>query len=142
MTKGNGPSVPPTSTVLSTLAAKMDGSRATSLQLPSTNPTTTENTMLSLNERKIVSPSSGRTNHAISASASTSTTHSVDEHSAMSSTVNTSTSKPDTYIVYCDGACKGNGQVGAIAGVGVWWGPNDSRLALYNLVQSYQTLTS
>ncbi|KDR85557.1 hypothetical protein GALMADRAFT_35681, partial [Galerina marginata CBS 339.88] len=30
-------------------------------------------------------------------------------------------------IVYSDGACKGNGKVGSIAGVGVWWGPNDSR---------------
>ncbi|KII93313.1 hypothetical protein PLICRDRAFT_151900 [Plicaturopsis crispa FD-325 SS-3] len=30
-------------------------------------------------------------------------------------------------IVYCDGACKGNGQVGSVAGVGVWWGHNDPR---------------
>lgn len=29
--------------------------------------------------------------------------------------------------VYCDGACKGNGQQRAIAGVGVWWGRNDPR---------------
>lgn len=30
-------------------------------------------------------------------------------------------------VVYCDGACKGNGQVGSIAGIGVWWGHNDPR---------------
>ncbi|KZT69846.1 hypothetical protein DAEQUDRAFT_641195, partial [Daedalea quercina L-15889] len=30
-------------------------------------------------------------------------------------------------IVYCDGACKGNGQVGSVAGVGVWWGRGDER---------------
>lgn len=32
-----------------------------------------------------------------------------------------------TRIVYCDGACKGNGQTGSIAGVGVYWGVGDSR---------------
>ncbi|KAG6876590.1 hypothetical protein C0993_002016, partial [Termitomyces sp. T159_Od127] len=30
-------------------------------------------------------------------------------------------------VVYCDGACKGNGQAGSIAGVGVWWEENDPR---------------
>ncbi|KAG6851396.1 hypothetical protein H0H93_005794 [Arthromyces matolae] len=30
-------------------------------------------------------------------------------------------------VVFCDGACKGNGQVGSVAGVGVWWGENDPR---------------
>lgn len=30
-------------------------------------------------------------------------------------------------IVYSDGACKGNGARGAIAGIGVWWGHNDPR---------------
>ncbi|KAF8956085.1 ribonuclease H-like domain-containing protein, partial [Flammula alnicola] len=30
-------------------------------------------------------------------------------------------------VVYSDGACKGNGKLGSIAGVGVWWGPNDPR---------------
>lgn len=33
----------------------------------------------------------------------------------------------DVDVVYCDGACKGNGQAGSVAGVGVWWGHNDSR---------------
>ncbi|OSC96690.1 ribonuclease H-like protein [Trametes coccinea BRFM310] len=27
-------------------------------------------------------------------------------------------------VVYSDGACKGNGKVGAIAGIGVWWAEN------------------
>ncbi|KAJ3750983.1 ribonuclease H-like domain-containing protein [Lentinula detonsa] len=27
-------------------------------------------------------------------------------------------------VVYCDGACKGNGKVGSVAGIGVWWGHN------------------
>jgi hypothetical protein len=35
-------------------------------------------------------------------------------------------------IVYSDGACKGNGKVGSFAGVGVWWGPKDKRLALFS----------
>lgn len=30
-------------------------------------------------------------------------------------------------IVYSDGACKGNGGRNAVAGIGVWWGPNDPR---------------
>ncbi|OJT04036.1 Vegetative incompatibility protein HET-E-1 [Trametes pubescens] len=30
-------------------------------------------------------------------------------------------------VVYSDGACKGNGKIGSIAGVGVWWGHNDAR---------------
>ena len=30
-------------------------------------------------------------------------------------------------VVYTDGACKGNGQQGAVAGVGVWWGHDHSR---------------
>ena len=30
-------------------------------------------------------------------------------------------------VVYSDGACKGNGKVGPVAGIGVWWGPDDPR---------------
>jgi len=30
-------------------------------------------------------------------------------------------------IVYSDGACKGNGKAGSVAGVGVWWGRDDPR---------------
>lgn len=33
-------------------------------------------------------------------------------------------------VVYSDGACKGNGQRGSVAGIGVWWGHRDSRYAL------------
>ncbi|KAL4070511.1 ribonuclease H-like protein [Scleroderma citrinum] len=33
----------------------------------------------------------------------------------------------DFDVVYCDGACKGNGQFGSVAGIGVWWGHNDPR---------------
>lgn len=33
-------------------------------------------------------------------------------------------------IVYSDGACKSNGRSGAVAGIGVWWGPNDPRYAI------------
>ena len=29
--------------------------------------------------------------------------------------------------IYSDGACKGNGQANSVAGVGVWWGPDDER---------------
>ncbi|KAG6331721.1 hypothetical protein ID866_7371 [Astraeus odoratus] len=30
-------------------------------------------------------------------------------------------------VVYCDGACKGNGRAGSVAGIGVWWGHGDPR---------------
>ncbi|KAI0958123.1 hypothetical protein AcW1_006296 [Taiwanofungus camphoratus] len=30
-------------------------------------------------------------------------------------------------VVYSDGACKGNGQPGSVAGIGVWWGRDDPR---------------
>ncbi|KAI0646029.1 ribonuclease H-like domain-containing protein [Trametes meyenii] len=30
-------------------------------------------------------------------------------------------------VVYSDGSCRGNGKAGSVAGVGVWWGQNDSR---------------
>lgn len=30
-------------------------------------------------------------------------------------------------VVYTDGACSKNGQVGSVAGIGVWWGPSDPR---------------
>ncbi|KAF6754361.1 ribonuclease H-like domain-containing protein [Ephemerocybe angulata] len=33
-------------------------------------------------------------------------------------------------VVYSDGACKGNGQRGSVAGIGVWWGPNDARCVM------------
>ena len=33
-------------------------------------------------------------------------------------------------VVYTDGACPGNGRPGSVAGIGVWWGVNDSRYVL------------
>ncbi|KAI5120448.1 hypothetical protein M0805_008495 [Coniferiporia weirii] len=30
-------------------------------------------------------------------------------------------------VVYSDGACKGNGKTGSVAGIGVWWGHDDPR---------------
>ncbi|TFK63966.1 ribonuclease H-like protein, partial [Pluteus cervinus] len=30
-------------------------------------------------------------------------------------------------VVYSDGACKGNGRPGSVAGIGVWWGHDDPR---------------
>jgi hypothetical protein len=30
-------------------------------------------------------------------------------------------------VVYTDGACSRNGHTGSVAGIGVWWGPNDPR---------------
>ena len=30
-------------------------------------------------------------------------------------------------VVYSDGACKGNGKHGSVAGVGAWYGPDDPR---------------
>lgn len=34
-------------------------------------------------------------------------------------------------VVYTDGACQGNGGPKARGGIGVWWGPNDSRCEDY-----------
>ena len=34
-------------------------------------------------------------------------------------------------VVYTDGACSGNGQHGSVAGIGVWWGRDDSRYVLF-----------
>jgi viroplasmin len=33
-------------------------------------------------------------------------------------------------VVYTDGACSGNGQIGSVAGIGVWWGADDPRYVL------------
>jgi hypothetical protein len=33
----------------------------------------------------------------------------------------------ETDTVYCDGACKGNGQAVSAAGIGVWWANNHVR---------------
>ncbi len=33
-------------------------------------------------------------------------------------------------VVYTDGACSGNGQLGSAAGIGVWWGVDDPRYVL------------
>lgn len=38
-------------------------------------------------------------------------------------------------VVYSDGACKGNGQAGSIAGVGVWWAEGDPRSAESSSIQ-------
>ncbi|KAJ3721993.1 ribonuclease H-like domain-containing protein [Lentinula raphanica] len=43
------------------------------------------------------------------------------EHSVKSS------SSKEPLVVYCDGACKGNGKIGSVAGIGVWWGHDDPR---------------
>jgi ribonuclease HI len=40
---------------------------------------------------------------------------------------NSSGNEPEWIKVWTDGACKGNGKKGAVAGVGVWFGPNDPR---------------
>ena len=43
----------------------------------------------------------------------------------------------DHYVVYTDGACKGNGQKGeeTPAGVGVYWGANDPRYVAEQVAQ-------
>ncbi|KAI6112446.1 ribonuclease H-like domain-containing protein [Pisolithus croceorrhizus] len=51
---------------------------------------------------------------------------------AAAARITQSTSMPDLDekefdVVYCDGACKGNGGSGPKAGIGVWWGHNDPR---------------
>ena len=40
------------------------------------------------------------------------------------------------HMVYTDGACRGNGRAGSLAGVGVWWGNNDHRYWVPGLEQT------
>jgi ribonuclease HI len=35
-------------------------------------------------------------------------------------------------VVYTDGACSGHGQLGSVAGIGVWWGVDDPRYVLFS----------
>ncbi|KAF2688771.1 ribonuclease H-like protein [Lentithecium fluviatile CBS 122367] len=35
--------------------------------------------------------------------------------------------EPGPLIIYTDGAAKGNGKLGAVAGIGIWFGPDDPR---------------
>ncbi|MDC0366893.1 ribonuclease H family protein [bacterium] len=46
---------------------------------------------------------------------------------------------PQTIVVYTDGACEKNGQEGAKAGIGVFFGPNDSRNVSRPLAGEVQT---
>jgi ribonuclease HI len=41
--------------------------------------------------------------------------------------------------IWTDGACRGNGKKGAMAGVGVWFGPNDDRNVSERLIGDRQT---
>jgi hypothetical protein len=43
-------------------------------------------------------------------------------------------------IIYSDGACKGNGKPGSIAGIGVWWGHNDPRPVSFQLRLQYMLM--
>lgn len=40
-------------------------------------------------------------------------------------------------IAFTDGACRGNGKVGSVAGIGVWWGRDDPRCALIIQILRY-----
>ena len=43
-------------------------------------------------------------------------------------------------VVYSDGACKGNGKAGSVAGIGVWWGRDDPRYG--NILSSIAHINS
>lgn len=65
---------------------------------------------------------------AISPPRSVASTSSTFHPSAAAAAVaNVKEDEPGYDVAYSDGACKGNGQVGSVAGVGVWWGWNDPR---------------
>jgi ribonuclease HI len=49
------------------------------------------------------------------------------ERSATKIMPRTNPSSGEPVIIYTDGACRGNGQQGAIGGVGVFFGPQDPR---------------
>ncbi|KAH7886221.1 ribonuclease H-like domain-containing protein [Phlebopus sp. FC_14] len=55
------------------------------------------------------------------------TTVHTDSNAASNGVESSAKGGVDFDAVYCDGACKGNGQSGSVAGIGVWWGHNDPR---------------
>ncbi|KAH9992197.1 ribonuclease H-like domain-containing protein [Russula compacta] len=56
-----------------------------------------------------------------------STTQAESRSTSGSSTMRSSSLGMAEDVVYTDGSCLGNGQSGCAAGIGVWWGPNDTR---------------
>lgn len=60
---------------------------------------------------------------------STSTAENLNETKGKKRTIGDAENESGWDIVYSDGACKGNGKLDPVAGLGVWWGHNDERCA-------------
>ncbi|KAH7915685.1 ribonuclease H-like domain-containing protein [Hygrophoropsis aurantiaca] len=72
-----------------------------------------------------VAPSSS--SHQIATTSSSRTSANVGSSGSSSKPAAQDEDERGCIVVYCDGACKGNGKAGSVAGVGVWWGAGDPR---------------
>jgi len=61
------------------------------------------------------------------AAPSASTAENLNETKGKKRTIGEAENESGWDIVYSDGACKGNGKVDPVAGLGVWWGHGDAR---------------
>ncbi|KAK0466325.1 ribonuclease H-like domain-containing protein [Desarmillaria tabescens] len=75
----------------------------------------------------ITGTSGGSTNIVPSSAQTTSTATNGSKSVPSTSDTSQVANIPGEITVFSDGACKGNGKTGAVAGVGVWWGHNDPR---------------
>lgn len=72
---------------------------------------------------------------------STTQAESESQSTSGSSTMRSSSLGVAEDVVYTDGSCLGNGQSGCVAGIGVWWGPNDTRYGFFtSMVVSIYTM--
>ena len=81
-----------------------------------------------------VSSSTGSATPAISAENSTTAEETVSHARTKKRPLSSDAENAEEWdVVFCDGACKGNGQNGAVAGIGVWWGENDNRYVHFRM---------
>lgn len=102
-------------------------------------PTTPTRTTSTVSSPNVISTSSSSTRATYASSNPSPMSVSRPSPQSISMVATTSTPRPiqplrvaapkntTVDIVYSDGACKANGARGAVAGIGVWWGPNDPR---------------
>ncbi|KAG8963303.1 hypothetical protein FRC03_003183 [Tulasnella sp. 419] len=81
-----------------------------------------------------INPNDSTKSNSLSAARAPAVTDMSKPKTSSSSTPAVVKNEGDWVVVYTDGACHGNGREGSTAGIGVWWGPNDSRsVQLYSV---------
>ena len=126
---------------------KANSAAATPINSLDTIDTEVSNTMLSINGRRnYISLSKKRTREQSFATTIPDFPYPSKSATSVLSTVSSivcaTIEQSDQYIVYCDGASKGNGTDSAIAGIGVWWGPDDPRYVVHFQGTDSDILTS